>query len=66
MSTLGNKGTKLVALPDGSVTTDKLADDAVTTVKIQDGAVTINKLDPGISFNSTGSDIYLATNFGGF
>jgi len=31
-------------VPDGSITTDKLADDAVTTDKLADGAVTTDKL----------------------
>lgn len=34
-------------VPDGSVTTDKLADGSVTTSKITDGAVTGQKLADG-------------------
>ena len=38
-------------VPDGGVTTVKLADGAVTTVKLADGAVTAAKLDP--AFDAT-------------
>lgn len=34
-------------VPDGSVTTNKLADGAVTTIKIADGSVTTAKLADG-------------------
>lgn len=36
-------------IPDGSITTAKLADDAVTTAKIEDEAVTLAKLADGIT-----------------
>ncbi|MBQ4070190.1 MAG: hypothetical protein IJD52_02330 [Alphaproteobacteria bacterium] len=38
---------KSIAIPDGSVTAEKLADNAVTTRAIDDGAVTANKIDDG-------------------
>ena len=52
-------------IPDGAVTTAKIADEAVTTAKIDDGAVTADKIDfstmkfpvpdyaNGIAFNTT-------------
>jgi len=38
-----------IVVPDGSVTTDKLADQAVTAQKISDGAVGLSQLAPGIA-----------------
>ena len=42
-------------LPDGSVTTAKLADEAVTTGKIDDGAVTLAKLGSDVPIGGGGS-----------
>lgn len=37
-------------VPDGSVTTNKLADGAVTTIKIADGSVTADKLGATVTY----------------
>ena len=46
------------AVPDGSVTTDKIADCAVTTNKINDGAVGVDEIaDGSVSSSKLGSDV---------
>lgn len=37
-------------VPDGSVTTDKLADGAVTTIKLANGSVTADKLSATVTY----------------
>lgn len=49
-------------VPDGSITTDKLADASVTTPKLADGAVTGNKMANGsVTFDKLDGFSYMTT-----